>query len=97
VASHRNAQSVQIIEPNVFDSPGFPISQDNRFANKFGLCFMRRGKDGGCLLFSGRMELRLATGHLRLGFLVSICACPVKKTPWAVGLTKAVAGLGIDR
>jgi len=76
VASHRNAQSVQIIEPNVFDSSSYPVSQDNRIADKLSLCFMKRGKDGGCLLFSGRMELRLATGHLRLGFLVSICACP---------------------
>ncbi len=64
MASDRNAQSVQIIEPNVLDSSSFPISQDNRFANKFGLCFMKRGKDGGCLLFSGRMELRFTAGHL---------------------------------
>jgi len=68
VASHRNAQSVQIIEPNVFDSSSYPVSQDNRIADKLSLCFMKRGKDGGCLLFSGRVDLRLTTGHLSLGF-----------------------------
>jgi hypothetical protein len=47
VASDRNAQAVQLIEPNVFDSAGFPIGQDDGFADKLGLGFIELGKDRG--------------------------------------------------
>jgi hypothetical protein len=41
VASDRNAQAVQVVEPNVFDSASFAVSQDDCFADKRGLGFIK--------------------------------------------------------
>ncbi len=62
MASYRNAQSVQLIEPNVLDSSGFPISQDDSFTNKLSFCFMELSEDRGRSHFSGWHDLWFLSG-----------------------------------
>jgi hypothetical protein len=40
VTPNRNAQSVQFIEPNEFNGPGFPVTQYDGFTDKLGFCLV---------------------------------------------------------
>jgi hypothetical protein len=54
VASDRNPQAVQFIEPNVVDGTGLAVGQNDGSADKLGLRLTEFGKDGGCSGLGGR-------------------------------------------
>jgi hypothetical protein len=51
MASDRNSQAVEFVEPNTFHRAGLAVGQDDRLAYKLGLSPIEFDKDCGCARF----------------------------------------------
>jgi hypothetical protein len=78
MATNRNSQSVEFVEPDIIDCTGLPIGEDHGLSDQVGLRLLQSGEDRGrAVLESGQGNLRerCSERHLQLkGGQVVTCA-----------------------